>query len=459
MFQPLDVIGFVGTVAVVACLVLVAAGASLWTLRGLDPLALLGGRTGGSDFLRRRSFDPLLYVTGVFAYFVLVPAVYLTFTRDFAYGHADPGVKLARALVVLLVAYVALLVGYAVVRRLLRASDLPPLERPSVDSRVLLVLGLAGTAIGVIAFAYFVVINGGFTRLMTVKPRTAFQTVPNTGKFRLLGLMGVFGGWLTVWIALYPVVDDTKRSLLSRTGLLLAGSLGLALAFAVFSRERLKILYIILFSVSYVATTSRVDIRRLTAYGCGLVLFGISFTAVEQAAIGSARFADLFHSVLNPLRLEALMEVVAGVPSERPYQGGATYLNTFVSDRGTGTMAYGDQVELLLRGRNAEAIGFSAMIWGEMWLNFGPPGILVGSGLYGAAIGAVAWFQRNAVSPALRGLSAVLVATVAIAIPAASTWISKVLFTQTLLPVLVALGVAYLVGRRTSLSSTDSPQR
>ena len=456
MLQPLDLLGFVGTVAVVACLVIVAAGASLWTLGGLDPRSLIGGGARGVGSAREWRFDPLLFVTGVFAYFVLAPAVYLTFTRDFAYGHADPGAKLAAALVVLLVAYIALLAGYALVRRLLAESRPAPIERPSADARVLLALGLAGMGIGVIAFTYFVVVNGGFGRLMTVKPRTAFQIVPETGRFRLLGLMGVFGGWLTVWIALHPVVDDPDRSLLSRSGLLLAGSLGLALAFAVFSRERLKILYIVVFSVSYATTTRRVDGRRLAAYGGGLVLFGASFTVIEQAAIDSARFADLFHSVLNPLRLEALMEVVAGVPSDRPYQHGATYLNTFVSDRGSGTMAYGDQVELLLHGRNAEAIGFSAMIWGEMWLNFGPAGVLVGSGLHGAAVGAVAWFQRRAAAPTLRGLSAVLVATVAIAIPAASTWISKVLFTQTLLPVLVAMGAAYLVGRWTTRVSTDS---
>ena len=458
MDQLLDVLGFVGTVAVVVCLVLVALCASLWTLRGLDPRSLLGGGTE-SELLRERSLDPLLFVTGVFAYFVLAPAVYLTFTRDFAYGHADAGVKLAHALVVLLVAYLALLVGYAFIRRLLGESDLVTLERPAIDSRVLLVLGLAGVAVGAVAFAYFVLVNGGFTRLMTVKPRTAFQTVPETGRFRLLGLTGVFGGWLTVWIALYPVVDDPERSLLSRPGLLLAGSLGLVLAFAVLSRERLKILYIVVFSVSYAATTSRVDVRQLAVYGAGLVLFGVSFTAVEQAAIGSARFADLFHSVLNPLRLEALMEVVAAVPEERPYQGGATYLKTFLVDRGAGTTAYGDQVELILRGRNVEAIGFSAMIWGEMWLNFGAAGVLLGSGFYGAAIGAVAWFQRNAATPAFRGLSAVLVATVAVAIPAASTWISKVLFTQTLLPVLLAVTIAYLVGRRTTTVSVDSPWR
>lgn len=440
MIQPLGLLGDLGTAAIVAGLIVVAAGASLRAFR----------ETG---------FGPLLCVTGVFAYFVLAPAVYLVLTGDFAYGHADPGTKLARTLGVLLVAYVTLLAGYALGRTLLRRASVSPLDGRPIDSRAVLLFGLAGMAVGVLAFAYFVTVNGGFVRLMTVKPRTAFQTVPETGRYRLLGLMGVFGGWLTTWIALHPVVDDPEESLLSRSGVLLAGTLVVAVAFAILSRERLKILYIVLFGVSYLATTSRVDVRQLAVYGGSLAVLGVSFTAIEQTLIDSARFVDLFHSVLNPRRLEALMEVVAGVPADRPYQDGATYLKTFVSERGKGTMAYGDQVEVLLHGRNAEAIGFSAMIWGEMWLNFGPTGVLVGSGLYGMAIGAVSSFRRGATAPTSRGVSAVLVATVAVALPAASTWIGKVLFVETLLPVLVAVGAAYLVGTRARRTATGPLRR
>jgi hypothetical protein len=154
-----------------------------------------------------------------------------------------------------------------------------------IDTNVLLVLGLLGFVVGLMCYLYYVLVNGGFVRFATITPRTTFQQVPNTGRFRFLGTAGLYAGLFVVYTALR---GRFERRDLSRTGYaLLTALFVVVMTFAVLRRSRMNILIPAAYVLLYFHTADRIPRRWIFGAGTVVVTFGIGFSFIESFVAGN----------------------------------------------------------------------------------------------------------------------------------------------------------------------------
>lgn len=411
---------------------------------------------------RRNLLHPVVLVNGIMAYYILVPATYFLATGMEAvpirFGLANPERALAAALVVLLGMYVVILAAFHHTLRY---------ETPAVGDTfagafananpgVVLVLGIAGFGVGLLAYGYYVVVNGGLIRLLTVSPRTAFQTVSDTYRFRLFGLIGVFGGYATVLCALRPMLErrDNHPQVASSRPLLRALALAavmtaLVLFVGISTRARMVILVSALLTVVYFHTAGWLPRRVLIGVGAVVVLGIMAFSTLEGAWLWSdfeGTVATLLSGIVHIPRLALVMVLTERVPSEVFFQFGATLPEAFYLDL-PGLPRYGNLVERIAIGVDKNQHLASAMLPGELWLNFGPVGILAGGVVYGAAL-RWAYRLRDHAQPLVRGVQPAVFVCVLLLWPTNLTWGVPNLFVRVLVPVLVAIVVTLVIQRR-----------
>lgn len=404
---------------------------------------------------RRDLLHPIVLTNGIMAYFVLIPAAYFLATGMDAvpakFNLAQPARSLAVALVLLLVMYVFILLAF---RRAPRV-DAPTLGGTFGDANPVLVLvfGCIGFGIGLLVFAAYVVANGGPIRMLTVTPRTAFQVVPNTYRFRIFGLIGVFGGYATILCALRPALERRRSgatlSHLSTRTLALTGTVtALTMAVAISTRARMVILIPALVAIIYFWTAGWLPQRALVGVGAVVVTMGVGFSAIEGLLSGFRLvtvFDVLIRGVVQLPRLALVMVLVERVPGEAFFQFGATIPEAFYIDL-PGDPRYGNILERIATGTDTDGHTVSAMLPGELWLNFGPVGIAVGALAYGAALGWIYRLREHA-SPLVRGVQPVVFVCVLLLWPTNLTWGVPNLLVRVLLPVLVAVAAAVIVQR------------
>lgn len=146
------------------------------------------------------------------------------------------------------------------------------------------------------------------------------------------------------------------------------------------------ILVPVVYLLVYFYTAGYIDPSRLVGLGGAVVVLGSAFTFVEQIFLGSAELYQLLVGVIHVSRFRVLMTVIASVPEIHPYQGGATYLNVFLINIPGAPLPYGEQLDIIVAGKNVPGVTRSAMIVGEWFLNFGLAGVIAGSVLYGAVL-------------------------------------------------------------------------
>jgi hypothetical protein len=513
-------------------LVFINIGLGLALLAPLTATALLVTFTGliGVTLyqtLRKDIMHPLVLVSGIFAYFIVIPGAYLLFTgfqsipAEFHLSH--PMWALVVALIIMLVIYVITLVtfqfgfGFNGIRDLdikLSFSSLRSILWPrfvpdsrsqpqsmergertdliidyldSVNPGVLFCLGLAGFSAGLLTYSGYVWINGGPMHMLTVAERTAVQTVPNTYRFRILGLAGLFGGWTTILCALRPLLErrghekrsstrlhqhrsqssytqtrlfggtfsDLKnitsfiRSPSAWAGMTLILTSAIVLVAAVLTRARMVILVPALILLIYLHTAEWLPQRALLTIGTLVFFVGVTFSAIEKILLGyplSATISPLLHGFVQTRRLALLMVVLVRVPFEFPFQYGATLLDAVYIDI-PGFPRYGNYLEIIAYGVEKENRTLSAMLPGELWLNLGPIGILIGGVVYGLALRWIYRFQHVA-APLLRGIYPMALVCVLLLLPSNLTWGIPNLFFRVLAPVIVAIVATLLIQRR-----------
>lgn len=413
---------------------------------------------------RRDILHPIVLVNGIITFFVLIPAAWLLATRLQAFPNyidiAHPARSLAIALAALGGMYIVILGAYRYAGRVSVTGSLTTAGDDAladVNPRVVLALGVVGFIVGVVNYAVFVYLNGGIIRMFTVTPRTAFYHVPNTLRYQMIGMLGVFGGFATILCALRPAIERSRVRRHNPTGFVrsirvavaIALVTAITLAVAVSTRARMVILVPLAMLIVYVHTAGWLSRRTVVGVGGFVVAAGLSFSLIESVLLGQrvdVALSTLLHSVVHMPRFALMMVLVESVPGEVGYQWGATLPKAFYLDL-PGFPRYGNLLERIATGTDSKNISFSAMLPGELWLNFGPVGLAVGGVVYGVAL---RWTYRlrTSASVLVRGAQPTVFVCVLLLWPTNLTWGIPNLFIRFLVPVAIAIGVAVVVQRR-----------
>lgn len=411
--------------------------------------------------IRQSLIHPLVLTNAILVYYVLAPAGYLLGTRDFLPWLGEGIKALAPALGVLLVMYVLVLIVFYLSRSALE-RPIASGEIVSIKARphpkTLFTVGLIGFTFGLAAYLYYVFVNGGFVRMFTVQARLGFQTTPNTGRYRILALAGIMGGFVTTWIALRPALENRRIGDNRGTFALMAVVSAVTLFAMVSTRSRMLIIIPFLFAFIYIFTLGRIPTHYVI--GIGVTVFGavISFSVIEAIVTGTN--ATLLSGLIHTPRLENFLAIVVRVPNEYPFQWGRTFLRLPIGDWSSrGSVLYGNQVELITIGRPWENHSSSAMWPGELWLNFGLVGVLIGGALYGGALAVVDTIREQLTTPTnglrysfvptgkafKRGFYPSVLLSVVLILPTNISFVIQSIWLRLLVPPVLAYFAAYLL--------------
>jgi len=397
-------------------------------------------------------FHPLVLLNGLFAYYIVIPAAFILATGRFNDRYGYSFVALSDALLVLGSAYLVILIVYYKLGTVfsntgastVRGRDLreyATVLSSAVDYQVLTRLGYCGLTVGLLAYGYYIIINGGPMRLLTVTPRTTFQQVPNTARWRWIALSGLFGGTVVTLVGRRARVEAgrlTRRDL----GSIVVPVVVTFLAVVSF-RARQPILILGLVVLIYLYTTGRFSDRQIAVASASVVLIGVLFTFVEFALLGQVSATALLKGVVHRARLEVFIGIVTHVPSQYPYQFGSTFIGGLPFEWSGLPLTYGQQLSRLF-GVETQGVTLSGMLPGELYLNFGIVGVLVGAAIYGAALRVVWVFGEATNSPLMRGIYPVALGMVVLLWPTNVLWATKALVLRLAAPLIAAIVAAIL---------------
>ena len=394
---------------------------------------------------------PLILVNGVLAYFVLIPAAYLTLTGKFLFPLSNPYSSLYAGLSIFFLVYLLTIAGSVSFRhRLVTLNGIFPQDvyPPLIDAKPQLVrwLGLAGFFAGILTFSYYVWVNGGVVRMLTVHPRTAFSTVPETGRWRMIGLAGISGGFATLLVGYWPLLRHRTMDIRDIT--ILASVVFVTFVTSVMTRARMVIIVPVLVFLLYAYSAKLISRRIVLLAGGALAALVVIGSFIEAVFLGSGSTGIILRSIIHITRLEIFNGIVSRVPANHPYQFGATLLRAFMIQWPDMPLRYGDQVELIIRGKNRANLTFSGMLLGELYLNFGLLGTLVGGFGYGAALGIV-YRLRESTSYLAQGAYPILLIGTVLLLPTNLTWATQGIMLRYLAPVAVAVSTAYILQQYT----------
>lgn len=390
--------------------------------------------------IRDELFHPIVVLNAIVTFYIVGPAWKLTLTGDYKLGHANPDGQLAQTLTVIILSYFGILWAY---RRTQSDSTLPAVlpKWRGIDHRTLFFLGAFGFGAGVLFYLYYVFVNGGFVRLVTITPRTAF-TGPDTARFKFLGYAGLFAGMISMLTAYRPRI--VRGDLDTRDYAILGGVLIVTFLIVISLRSRMNIVVPAAYLLLYTEGTGRLPRRHLVAAGAVLFTFGVGYTFIES--LFSAREANpallLIGGVLSTARLELLMDTITRVPEAYPYQYGATFLRSLGIWWPDAPMAYGNQLELVVYGEDRPNLSFPAFMLGEFWLNFGLLGVLAGSAVFGWALKTVSSLRHLTHSTIAMSVYPVLFLGIITAYPTSLSWAFRSVWIRIVLPIGIALYVA-----------------
>jgi hypothetical protein len=319
------------------------------------------------------------------------------------------------------------------------ASQFWPTREFSVSNRFLLWVGIAGFLVGLFSFVYYVVINGGPVRLLTVRPRTAFQTVPQTARYRLIGLAGTTGGFVTVFCAYWgEIKSETLRSF---DRILITLVSGINIAVSISTRTRWVVLLPLAYLGIYFYTAERISNRQVTILGLSIIGFGAMFSFVELTLIGSGSMNLLIRGFIHTPRFRVFMITINEIPQSYPFQGGATIIRNLGLLIGINLSGpkYGDVLDIIVFGTNRKFITLAGLHFSELYLNFGYIGIPIGGASFGIALKIVSNFRSESTSYITHGLYPVILLGAALLVPTHVAYVLKIVYFRMLLPPLAAV--------------------
>ena len=398
-------------------------------------------------YVREDLLHPFVLLTGILAYFVLLPAAYLLVTGEFRYGLSEPHTALLLAVGVFFGIYLIAL--WAFIRTPVPDWLVDQLPNQRHDTTLLALFGGIGFVAGLAMYAYYVFLNGGPVRLFTVQPRTAFQIVDETARWRILGLTGIFGGMTTVLVAFRSRVEQGWRHLSPRESSVLVTVVGVALLVAVSTRARMVIIIPFLTVLVYVFSAGLISRRTVVGGGALVFVAGVGFGIVEAVLLGTGN-ASLIGAVVHTSRLQVLMATVARVPAEYGYQYGATLLRATLLEWPGMPMRTGNFLEVVAVGTDYKHRTFSGMMPAEVWLNFGLLGNIAFAVLYGAGL-KLTYSMRDAPNALVRGAFPFAFVGVLLLLPTNITWALKGLLLRYLLPLVAAVVAVWVLRDKTRI--------
>lgn len=354
---------------------------------------------------KRSWVHPILCINIIFGYFILIPIAYMGLTGWNSNWYDETYYWLLVSLLLFGVSYAELFLGYYVGTAITRVlftgehivsdggypqyrhrrstSVLNRLNNVEMNTTYILSLGLCGFCVGLMFYLYYVHINGGFIRLLTVQPRIAFQHINGTARYRWLGKMGIYGGFVTIGISLYDRLSNNPRwhdillSIVVST---------ITMAVAIGFRERLVILILGAYIAMYVYTSDLIQPRYILLIGSLGITGVLLFSAIESLILGGNATKVLLTSFIYTIRVDLFAGLLPRIPSAYPFQYGATLLAMIPIDAFRLPMGYGEQLDMIFGGPTDHHLK-SAMLPGELYLNFGIIGIVGGHMIIGFIIG------------------------------------------------------------------------
>lgn len=390
-------------------------------------------------------FHPVILVNAIVSYYILLPAWFLILTSRLHFGHANPQQELIAAITVTVAFYA---ITIAVYRQTTSLDSLPHTPNcTDVSRNVLLVIGGVGFFGGVFFYLVYVFINGGFIRLLTITPRTAF-TGADTARYKFLTYAGLFAGLVTICTAYRPTV--LRQDLTQPDKLILVGTAATVFGIVLSLRSRMNIVIPAGYLLLYFDTTNRLPRRKLAQGACVLLAVGMSYTFAET--LFTARASDptriITAGIIDTIRLEVFMKVIDAVPDTHPYQWGATIVHALGIRWSEMPASYGNQLQQIALGRETKHVTFPAMLLGELWLNYGVVGVLLGGSGLGWALKKTAGLLHSA-NYLIAGPAPVILLGVLAMLPTSLTWGLRSMWLRVLLPVAVAIGIARVVTEHT----------
>lgn len=396
---------------------------------------------------------PIILFNGIITYYVIVPAAYILATGNGYFARITTTDTVFAVLSVVTISYAAAIYGFQRASSPRLSQKITPsvlLSERDAPSHRLRLLGLLGFTVGLLSYTYYIIVNGGPVQMFTVQPRTAFTTVPETGRWRVLGLTGIIGGYVTILTSHHQKATHGRLTIYNV--LLLATVCTLTVASTVLTRARMMILLPLLILVIYLYNTNTITDRQMvgTAIGVGsLVLVG---GVAESLLVGNGNIMVLLDSFVHRVRLEIMAGIITQVPSQHPYGYGETLLRAPMINWPGMPLRYGDQAEIIMIGENRKYTTMSGMLVGELWLNWGILGVIGGSLGYGGLLGLVYQF-RNSSNYLVSGSYPIVLVTAVLLWPTNIAWATKSLVLRLIAPLVVAtIGVIVW----TNLESTDN---
>ncbi|WP_129115513.1 hypothetical protein [Halegenticoccus tardaugens] len=408
-------------------------------------------------------FHPIVLVNVIMLYYIIGPAWFLLFTNKYHFGESlnDPSGSLTLTLGIAFLTYCVIVGVYSRTsprtQSYSRSNRFFP-DTDDIDRRVLFGLGVIGFLTGIFTYLYYVFVNGGFIRLLTITPRTAFAA-PDTARFSFLAYAGIMAGMVTIFLAYRP---EIRRDNLTKFDYyVLAAILSITFAIVLSLRSRMNLVIPAAYILLYAEDTDQLPRSYLIGGAAALFTVGMSYTMFE--AIFADRGAHLMmlvsQGLIDTIRLEVLMHVIDAVPSSHPYQWGATFVHT-LGIRWEGMPAsYGNQLQEIVIGQQRDYITFPALMLGELYLNFGALGLFLGGGIFGYVLKVVHHMRTQARTWLSRGISPLILLGIVSMLPTSIAWGVKSIWLRVVVPVTLAIFVAYVIthvvlrGRRRQIES------
>lgn len=400
--------------------------------------------------IRESLIHPIVLVNAILAYFVLAPAAYLYATGDFTPMFAEilstPTQAIATTVTVCVMMYAGLLTSFYALNQFDTPQDwiqsfmTRETDTPMIPLRLLFWVGIVGFVAGLLSYGYYVTVNGGFIRFVSITPRLAFQTVPDTGRYRLLALAGIYGGLVTTWAAARPWVERDNAWTNSRRSIIALAIVSIV-SFAVLAsfRARWELFVPAAFILAYVYTLDYVADRVFVGAGTVVGVAVVGFSAVEYLLTGHPGAVRAFvNGVVHLPRFQVLLAIVARVPEMVPFQGGVTYTEPFFLAR-----------QVLLHHDPHRTFAGTGLA--EPYLNFGVLGLVTAGAAFGVLCRITVWVRNAARAPTTsaiaRGLYPALLVAV-VFLPAMNIMGAlRSIWLRIFLPVGIAFCGAWLLGR------------
>lgn len=407
----------------------------------LPTIAYTTYKTIGEDL-----FHPLIFVNGAITYFAIVPAIYLLLTNNHHHAYSQSTIAICMAVIFITIFYGCILGGFLLVRDTPRGvhtiqHHISTIRRNrftiSPYTGLLTILG------GALSYGYYIYINGTFIQVLTV-PRLSFQAVPNTGRWKILALGLSLTGLLLMWVSYRSCIERGDMSH-RQWSLLLSGSV-VAFFLVGLTRARMLIVFPLACITVYFYTANKFStVQIITAVGA-IGMTGLLFSSIEHLWITGTLGQSFFNTLIHTIRFENFVGLIQRVPTQYPYQYGYTFLPGLTQ----GLIPWTQAMEIILLGHNIPGHATGAVSFGELYINFGIVGLVVGGLCLGLSFG---WVYRlythvERTHAYVRGLYPFVLVTMALTLASSLTWALQALWGRIVPLMIVIVGGSWYIQRR-----------